>query len=158
MKLKIVGLMGLLFCGMLLKAQESVTFTDEELTKYALVMKWAEIETAALSQKVADLVNNNESLSASAYNTLSRAQKAGEDLRSTDIEEAEIVEFEKVAATTETLKEEFSATYKEKILSDIGASLYNSLKRALKSDADVSNRYESILASLNEESAQGTQE
>lgn len=157
MKLRTVGMMGVLFLGCLFaKGQESAEFSDEELTKYAVVMKWAETETATLSQKVADLVNNNELLSAAAYNTLSRAQKAGEELRSTEVEEGEIVEFEKIAATTETLKEEFSSVYKEKILSDIGASLYNSLKKALKTDEDVKSRYEAIYDNLADESDEGT--
>jgi hypothetical protein len=157
MKLKIVGLLGVLFfTGLSVVAQESETFTDEELTKYASVMKWAELETAALSQKVADLVNNNENLSASAYNTLSRAQKAGEDLRATDVAETEIVEFEKVSATTESLKEEFNGIYKDKILSDIGASLYNSLKKALRSDEEVKTRYEAIYNSLPSETTEDT--
>lgn len=159
MKLRIVGLMGLLLIGsQTVFAQGATEFSDEELTKYATVMKWAEAETAALSQKVANLVNNNEKLSASAYNTLSRAQKAGEDLRSTDIAEDEIIEFEKVAKTTEDLKEEFNGIYKEKILSDIGASLYNSLKKALKTDAEIKSRYESIFESLRDERAEDTEE
>jgi hypothetical protein len=157
MKLRTVGMIGvLLFGGLCANAQESIEFSDEELTKYAVVMKWAENETAVLSQKVADLVNNNELLSASAYNTLSRAQKAGEDLRSTEIEEGEIIEFENVASTTETLKEEFSVIYKEKILSEIGASLYNSLKKALRSDEEVKSRYEAIFTSLADESVEPT--
>jgi hypothetical protein len=157
MKLRTVGMIGvLLFGGLYANAQESIDFSDEELTKYAVVMKWAENETAVLSQKVADLVNNNELLSAAAYNTLSRAQKAGEDLRSTDVEEGEIIEFENVASTTETLKEEFSVIYKEKILSEIGASLYNSLKKALRSDEEVKSRYEAIFTSLADESVEPT--
>ena len=159
MKLRIVGLMGLFFLGsQMVFSQGTLEFSDDDLTKYATVMKWAEKETAALSQKVSDLVKSNELLSASAYNTLSKAQKSGEDLRATGVEENEIVEFEKVAEATEALKEAFNGVYKEKILSDIGASLYNSLKKALKTDNDVKARYEAIFNSLNEEDEEGADE
>ena len=62
------------------KAQDENTFTDEELTKYATVMKWAEAERAALSSVVKDSVSlwlDGSALPASQYNTLSKAKKTG---------------------------------------------------------------------------------
>jgi len=118
-------------------------FTEEELKKYARVMKWAEMEKKKMGEEVAAMVKDSENLSGGAYKKLKKAAKTG-DLSSADVTEEEIAEFRKIQEATEKRKAEFKETYIDKIKSDIGAGLYNRLNKALKSDEEVKVRYEAI--------------
>jgi LPS O-antigen subunit length determinant protein (WzzB/FepE family) len=155
MKLRLVGM-----CAMIMAIGTSVfsqnEFSDEDLTSYATVMKWAQDEQGRLSQTVSDAINENENLPGSVYQELKKAMKAG-DVNSTDASEEEVAEFLKVQELTDSLTSNFKTVYKEKIKSDIGAGLYNNLKKALKSEAEVKARYDAIMASLKEtEEQEGT--
>lgn len=152
MKLKLVGM-----CAMILAIGTSVfsqeNFSDEDLTSYATVMKWAKEEQAQMSETVSQAINENENLPGSVYQELKKAMKAG-DVNSTDASEEEVAEFLKVQELTDSLTSNFKTVYTDKIKSDIGAGLYNDLRKALKSDADLKARYEEILTSLAEEETQ----
>ncbi len=141
------GAMTMLFSTAII-AQDVEGFTDEELTKYAKVMKWAEEGTAQLQQYLTDGVNASEVLSAASYNTLSKALKADEDLTTSGVSEAEIAVFTALMDDIDQKKEAFTAEYKEKIVAEIGVSLYNRLKKALNTDAEVKARYEAIFDGL----------
>ena len=144
---------GMFVIGILMgfSAMAQDTFTDEELTKYATVMKWAEDEKAKMGAEVSEAVKANEALSGTAFNKLRKAQKAG-DVNSTDATAEEVAAFMEIHNQTETRKAEFTEVYKEKIKSNIGAGLYNRLRKALKSDEEVKTRYQAILDGLSEES------
>jgi len=129
------------------QAQEKETFTDEELTKYATVMIWAENEKQQMGDSLESWVKNNEKLSGTAYNELSRAVKAG-DINSAEVTEEEKSEFLLIQEKIEQDKNEFKEVYTTKIKEEIGVSLYNRLNKALKSDAEIKAKYEGIYKEL----------
>ena len=138
-------LMILLLVGMFnVKAQEEQSFSDEDLTKYATVMAWAEGETLMLQNLVKDSItpwlDNSESLDISTYNELSKAS----DLSAVEADPAAVEAFKSIQQRIEDKKANFKEVYVGKIKSDIGVGLYNNLKKALKSDEEVKSRYEAI--------------
>lgn len=148
MKLKVVGLWVItLMIGQAAWAQEE-GFTTEDYTKYATVMKWAEEQTALLSEEVSAAVQNHEVMSVSAYNTLTKALKAGEDLNAQDVPAEEVAAFIALNDEIEAKKAAFTEEYKGKIMDEIGASLYNRLRKALTADAEVKAAYEAVYNSL----------
>ncbi|MDH5609406.1 MAG: hypothetical protein OEY56_08000 [Cyclobacteriaceae bacterium] len=133
-------------------AQESETFTDEEITTYASVMKWAEDEKVRMGDSVEVWVKSNENLSGAMYNDLSKAAKSG-DLSSAGASEAEIAIYNEIQQKIEDEKNTFKEVYVAKIKDEIGAGLYNRLNKALKTDGELKARYEAILTGL-----EGTQD
>ncbi|MCP4458228.1 MAG: hypothetical protein GY816_09435 [Cytophagales bacterium] len=145
MNLRLVGLSLLITLGVATTAQES--YTDEELNKYATVMKWVDQEKAGIIEYINSSVKDNEILSGAKYNSISKADKAG-DLSSVDATQEEIEEYNKIKEGTNKKKAELSAASKNKIMSEIGAGLYNRLKKALKADENIKARYQAIYDSL----------
>ena len=126
-------------------AQED--FSDEDLTKYATVMNWAKDKKAELSANISSSINENELLPGSVYNKLKKALEAG-DVNSTDASETEVNEFLLVQKRIESLEAQFKTMYVDKIKNDIGAGLYNQLRKALKSNEEVKSRYDAILKEI----------
>lgn len=150
MKLKLVvwALISMISLGVY--AQDEEGFTDEELKKYASVMVWAEMEKSRMADSVEYWVKNNDDLSASVYNKLSKASKAG-NIADAEATEQEIAVFQGIQAKIENQKKEFKTVYVDKIKADIGAGLYNKLNKALKSDEEVKSRYDEVFNTMMEE-------
>ncbi len=129
------------------KAQEETTYSDEELFKYATVMVWAEAEKGKMADSVEVWVKSNDKLSASAYNELSRASKNG-TVDEVDLSDEEKAVFVDIQNKIEEQKEVFKEIYVGKIKNDIGAGLYNGLKKAMRSDTDLKERYQEIYDGL----------
>ncbi|MAE87769.1 MAG: hypothetical protein CMB80_33855 [Flammeovirgaceae bacterium] len=135
----------LFLAGMIsVKAQEENSFSDEDLTKYATVMAWAEGEKMMLQNLVKDSIStwleNSEALDISTYNELSKAS----DISTVEAEDAAVADFKVIQQKIEDKKAKFVEVYKTKIKEDIGAGLYNDLRSALKSDEEVKSRYQDI--------------
>ncbi len=148
---RIFGLVGSLVLVFSASAQEETTFSDDDLKKYAAVMVWAEQAQDELGNVVRDSVgiwlDESGVLDASGYNELSKASKSG-SLDGTEASEEEVAVFEAIQARIEEKKDIFKETYTTKIKEDIGAGLYNDLRKALKSDDEVKDRYTVILEAL----------
>lgn len=158
MKVKAISVLALLLTVVFVNAQD--TFTDEELTTYATVMKWAEDEKDALSSVVRDSVGvwiEGTELDAAMYNDLSKAQKDG-SIESVEASEGQLAVFNEIQDRIEQKKTAFKETYTSKIKDEIGASLYNSLRKALKTDAELKARYKEIYANLGGGDSEGEDE
>lgn len=151
-------LMILLLVGVIsVKAQDDESFTDEDLTKYATVMVWAETETESLKNIVRDSVEiwlEETPLENAKYNELSKA----DDPSSVESTEEELEAFNAIQQRIDAKKSTFKEVYVTKIKEDIGAGLYNRLKKALKSDEEVKSRYEAIFADLKEVSSESSED
>mgnify|MGYP007004567449 CR=1 FL=1 len=132
------------------KAQEEESFTDEDLTKYATVMVWAETEKDNLGKLVSDSVSiwiEGTDLETSKYIEISKADKKGE-LETVEASEGELAVYKEVQTKIDNKTSTFKEVYVTKIKEDIGAGLYNKLKKALKADDEVKVRYDAIYAEL----------
>ena len=135
------------------QAQDEEPYTDEDLTKYATVMVWAEQETENLRNLVRDSVElwlSEEVLSNAKYNDLSAAQRKG-NIGEVEATAEELAVFEVIQQRIEDKKTQFTEKYKERILDEIGGRLYNRLNKDLKTDTAVQERYEQIYSKLMEE-------
>lgn len=131
------------------KAQEE-TFTDEDLTKYATVMVWAEEEKANLGSVVSDSVSiwiEDTPLETGKYIELSNADK-NDELASVEASEEELAVYNDVQQRIEDKKANFKEVYVSKIKDEIGAGLYNNLRKALKTDEELKLRYDEVYASI----------
>lgn len=146
-------LMTLMLCGVFFaKAQDEEGYTDEELKTYATVMVWAENEKVLLSNLVSDSVAiwlEDKELTNTKYNELSKADKK-EELESVEASETELAAYTEIKDRIAAKTEKFKELYVTKIKEDIGAGLYNRLRKSLKSDEEVKARYEAIVTSLKE--------
>ncbi|MEM0942181.1 MAG: hypothetical protein AAGI25_20685 [Bacteroidota bacterium] len=134
-------------------SQEEKEYTDEELTKYAGVMVWAEMEKDRMTDVYNDWINKNENLDAPKFLKIKEAEGdtiALQELEATDIEKAA---YDKIITDYDSMTSAFKEVYVGKIKEDIGAGLYNSLKTDFKDNADLKSRYDEIVAALKKEYA-----
>lgn len=129
-------------------AQDEATFTDEELTKYATVMAWAEGEKGRMTDVYNGWIQNTEALEAARFVKIKDAD--GDSLKLTEIEatDVELQAYELIISNYDSMLASFKEVYVGKIKDDIGAGLYNTLKKALKADQQVKARYEEIYSGL----------
>ena len=140
---------------MTLKAQEARTYSDEELTKYASVMVWAEEEKERMTGVYNNWINNNDDLNAPRFLDIKKAKGDSVKLLEIEATELELSAYSKILTDYDSMTTAFKAVYVGKIKEDIGAGLYNTLKKDLKSDDEVKGRYEAIVSALKEEAESG---
>ena len=133
------------------KAQEEASFTDEELTSYATVMVWAEVEKERMTETYNDWINNDETLEAARFVKIKSAKGDSVKLQEFKVTDVELMAFEQIQVNYDSMTSSFKEVYIGKIKEDIGAGLYNSLKKEMKSNADVKSRYQTIYDGLLEE-------
>lgn len=139
-------------------AQDEATFTDEDLTKYATVMVWAEGEKSNMTDVYNGWINSDETLEATRFVKIKSANGDSVKLQEFDVTNDEMIAFERIQMGYDSMTTSFKDIYVGKIKSDIGAGLYNSLKKALKTNADVKARYKVIYDGLLEEQMTETDE
>ena len=150
--MKKVLLLMCLVAGMgLAKAQDEVSFTDEELTTYATVMVWAENEKERMTETYNGWINNDETLEAARFVKIKSANGDSVKLQEIEVTDEELVAFEQIQVNYDSMTASFKEVYVGKIKEDIGAALYNRLRKAMRSDADLKARYQAVYDGLMED-------
>ncbi|WP_144017357.1 hypothetical protein [Ekhidna lutea] len=134
-------------------AQEEITFSDEELTKYATVMVWAEKQKEVMTETYNGWINNDQTLEAARFVKIKSAGGDSLKLQKFEVTDEELVAFEQIQTSYDSMTSSFKEVYIGKIKGDIGAGLYNSLKKELKSNDEIKTRYQAIYEGLKNESA-----
>lgn len=132
---------------------QDTEFTDEDLTKYATVMKWAADEKKSMGTTYNGWIKESEAIKSAKFSELKKAEKAG-TLSDVEATTEELEAYNEIQTKYSEMTAAFKETYTGKIKSDIGAGLYNKLKKALKSDENVKARYDAIYAALEEAPAE----
>lgn len=148
--LKILGLVvAVMFFNNSLFAQEE-EITDEELAIYATGMYKVDSVKNAVSAQYVEMIKGEEVLKG-RFNDLNKAN--GDETKLAEIEATpeEIAAYDKIQETYEVLKSDLKAMSIEIIKEDIGASIYNKVKKALKTDTELKTKYEAIVDSLQPE-------
>lgn len=128
------------------KAQE--TYSDEELTTYATVMVWAEAEKGRMSDIYNNWINNDEKVGAKLFLDIKNAKGDSLKIQELDVTEEQLAASNSILAKYDSMTSSFKEVYVGKIKGDIGAGLYNKLKKSLKSDAEVKAKYDAIYEEL----------
>ncbi len=131
-------------------AQETAEISDEELTRYAEAMDSLDRLQGIVSQTIKDMVSTTEDIAPSRYNNLYKISKDSVKLAEAEATEIEVMFLQKVDAykdsMTASIKSTFSSLAKDYV--GDGGRVYNKIRKALKSDAEVKARYEAILEQL----------
>ena len=125
-------------------AQEAPSFTEEELEKYATVMVWAEVEKGSMTETYNNWINNDESIEAARFVKLKAAKVDEAKIKELEATTEEVAAFAKIQASYDSMTSAFKEVYVGKIKTDIGAGLYNQLRKAMKSDAEIKEQYQTI--------------
>ena len=129
------------------QAQDEVV-SDEELDRYVVMMDSINGMRKHLLSEIKDAVNNNENVSNSRYNELSKILDDEEKLKAANATEVEINFIQEIQKKKEDGTTLISETFKTLAKDYVGASSYNKIRRALKGDPSVKSRYDSKMAEL----------
>ena len=143
-----VLMMGLIvFAGSNNSIAQDVEITDEELKTYAVGMNKIDSIKGAESEQYKNLIKSNEVLKG-RYNKVKKAY--GDEAKLAEIEATpeEIAAYEGLQQTYADMKKRLNEMVPEIIKSDIGAAVYNKVRKGLKTDADLKARYEEVKTSL----------
>lgn len=133
------------------QGQSENQYSEEELVKYATVMKWAEERKNEMTTTYNGWINSNEVISAPRFIKIKNAQTDSLKLTQLEVDTEEMDAFDQIINDYDSLISSFTDVYKQKIRDEIGASLYNKLKKDLKNDQAIKTRYEAVLSGLKEQ-------
>ena len=146
-----------------MQAQDEAPITDEELTKYALVMDYADQEKEKLKVDYNSMIQAEE-LMAGGRRFKELKEADGDETKLSEIEATpeEIEAFNKIEASNNENIEAFKEAYTTKIKDSeqLGAGLYNKITKALKNDPELKARYMTVLETVTSAraSAESTEE
>jgi hypothetical protein len=128
------------------QAQDEIT--DEELTMYAKVMIQIDSMKVGMKEKTNELVKGHDLMDGGrVYNAIKSAKGDILKLNELGITQEQLMVYNSLNIEIESMKEDFKTNYTEIITNEIGASTFNTVKRALSEDA-IKIRYDSIFSNL----------
>ena len=128
---------------------QDIEVSDDELMKYAVVMNKIDSMKNDMKVKYNDMIKNEESMNGGRrFKELKSAN--GDEAKLAEIEatEEEIATFNGIQEEYAKMTANFKEVYPSLIKDDLGAAVYNKVKKALKADPDLKTKYDEILNSL----------
>lgn len=135
-------------------AQDSKV-SDDELMLYATVMNKIDSMKNDMQTKYNDMIKNEEAMDGGRrFKELKSANGDEGKLAEINATEEEIAIFDSIQEGYEKLLSDFKTAYPALIKDELGAGVYNKVKKALKADADLKTKYNEILESLKPEESE----
>jgi hypothetical protein len=128
-------------------AQDQIT--DEELKKYVVMMDSIDDMKASLLKEIDAMVASNDQMKNTRYNELYLTKNDSTKLAEAKATEAEIAFMKKVADAKSEGTVEITNTFRSLAKDYVGASSYNKIKAALKTDKALESKYKAMLEELN---------
>lgn len=155
MKIKVLSLF-FVFCiiSTATRAQDDAV-SDDDLRRYAVAMDSIEQMKKNLIETISDMVKGNENVSASRYNDLSKIIDDESKLTEAEATETEIAFIKAVAAKKEEETAKINETFQSLAKDYVGVKTYNAVKKALKEDDTVKEKYNAMLKELSESTDSG---
>lgn len=148
MKFKVLALFFVLsLLGTTAQAQDE-SVSDEDLKRYAIAMDSIEQMKKNLIETISDMVKNNENVSASRYNDLSKIIDDEARLKEAEATDEEIAFIKSVAAKKEEETTKINEAFQSLAKDYIGVKTYNAVKKALKDDQAIKEKYNSMMEEL----------
>jgi hypothetical protein len=145
-------LFALFFVVQTIQAQDSTNaqtaVSDEELEKYAVTMDSVEDMKASLLEDITEMVKANDKITNARYNDLSKIVDDDAALKEAKATPEEIAFIKEVAAKKEEGTKKIQETFQSMAKEYVGASSYNKIKDALKTNPELKKRYETQLDKL----------
>lgn len=133
------------------KAQEETTYTDEELTKYATVMVWGELEKKKMTGIYNGWINQDEVLEPKRFSEIRKTKGDSLKLQEIEVSDVEFAAYNTIQSKYDSMISSFTVNFKAEIKEKVGYGLYNKLKKAVKSEDEVKSRYQTIYDGVLEE-------
>jgi hypothetical protein len=153
MKIKVLFLFLVVsMIGTAARAQDEA-ISDEDVKKYAVAMDSIENMKTHLIETISEMVKSNEDVTASRYNELSKIISDEAKLKEVEATEEEIKFVNAVAEKKEEETSKINEAFQSLARDYIGAKTYNAVKKALKEDAEIKAKYDSIMAELSKDEA-----
>jgi hypothetical protein len=123
--------------------------SDEDLRKYAVVMTTIDDLKATLQTDYNTLIKNEPAMAGGKrFLEIEKAGGDEEKLKEIEATEEELVIYSKIKEEYEKMTGDFKENYTRLIKEDLGAGLYNSITKELKSSKDLKEKYQSIVAEI----------
>lgn len=151
----VIWIMGI---ASVLNAQGESVISDEDLSKYAQVMVWAELEKNKITEIYNDWINKDENLTAILFVKIKAAKGDSAKLSEIAVSQEELQSFNQIEASYDSLTSAFKNAYVGRIKEDVGAGVYNRVKKSLGLDAAVKARYQLIFNKFMNESKDAIKE
>jgi hypothetical protein len=129
-------------------AQDAPVVTDEELKKYAVAMDSINDMTEQLKVTLAEKVKSNDKITGTRYNQLSGIINDDTKLAEAKATPEEIAFVKEVHALKMEETAKIQQTFQSLAKVYIGATAYNKIKNALKTDAALKAKYDSLLVEM----------
>jgi hypothetical protein len=153
-RLNVLVLVGFVFGWSTAWAQDTDGVTDDQLRKYAVAMDSIDNMRTSLMATITDMVKNNSALTAARYNELSKIITDEEKLSATNATAEEIEAVKVIIQTKDEGTAEIQSTFQSLAKDYVGAAVYNKVKKALASDAEVKSRYDTIFADVSKDTTE----
>lgn len=145
----IIGALVMIMASNFNLVAQDAEITDDELKLYATVMGKIDGMKAEMKTKYNALIKNEESMNGGRrFKEIKSAKGDEAKLAEINVTEEEMSIFNKIQEEYASMTKEFKATYPTLIKDELGAGVYNKVKKALKSDSDLKEKYDTIVASL----------
>ena len=114
--------------------------TNEDLYKYAVVMETKNMFQSELSSQITEYVEQQDSAIKNRYNALAGGETPANDAEKQFIDQVNSMKSERTA--------EFGDAFKTMIKRVLGAETYSAVKKGIANDADVKERYNTIVQAI----------
>tara|TARA_R110000868_G_scaffold371546_1_gene635254 strand:- start:157 stop:657 length:501 start_codon:yes stop_codon:yes gene_type:complete len=132
-------------------AQED-EITEDELMLYATVMNKIDSMKNDMKVKYNDLIKSEELMDEGRrFNELKSAKGDETKLAEISATEEEIAVYDKIQVAYDEMVSDFKSVYPTLIKDELGASVYNKVKKGLKANPELKTKYEEIVDSLKPE-------
>ncbi len=123
--------------------------TDEELKLYATVMNKIDSMKTDMQEKYNEMIKSEETMDGGRrFKELKKANGDETKLAEINATEEEIAAYNAIQEGYEKLVSDFKTAYPTLIKDELGAAVYNKVKKALKADEELKEKYEAIVESL----------
>lgn len=133
--------------------------SDEKLKAYIMVMDSVDVLRSALSEEVSNMIVSNELMDGGrAYNSIKSAQGDTVKLTEAGITEEQLAAYNELQQELTELQAGLNETFSGMVKEHVGVSDYNKIRKGLRSDAELKERYEVLVAEAEDEAVEGVQE
>lgn len=127
-------------------AQDSEV-SDEKLQAYVVVMDSVDVLRTTLSESVSEMIKSHEMMDGGrVYNKIKLAQGDTVKLAEEGITEEQLAAYDEIKEEVAELQAELNETFSEMVKEQVGIADYNKIRKGLRSDAELKERYKELMA------------
>ena len=133
-------------------AQSDQEISDEKITAYIIVMDSVDELSSQIQEDMGNRIKEHELLDGGrAYQTISSAKGDSVKLAEEGITDEQLAAYNEIMVEMENRKKELNEIFVTLVKEKVGASEYNQIKKGLRSDQKLKDRYDAIAAEIEEE-------